>query len=253
MPKPSSDFSKYVKAEGSAKPRIIASSCGEVGVRKTSFWLGAPGPIIVLSFDKGLEGVVEPYQDTKDIYVKEFDWVTAPGAEPDQSAAIDLRDEFTEVYEHACLHARTVVVDTETAMFGVFKYAEFGAPEKGRPDDWDKLKNRCRRLLNIPKALDINLGIIQSMKNEWVSQVNPQTGKKGIAQTGNRVRSGMDDVEAIMHINIEHFRENGEFKMNIGKARGPGGRDIQYQTLPAMDFAEFGQLVFPESNESDWS
>jgi hypothetical protein len=247
-----SEFARYEKADKPAKLRIIASSFGEVGSGKTSFWLGAPGPIVVLSFDQGLEGVVEAYQDQKDIYVKTFAWSNAPGFEPDQSAAIDMRDEFTEVFEHAVNHARTVVLDTETAMFRVFKYAEFGVPEKGRPDDWDKLKDRCRRLLNMPKALDLNFGVVQSMGNQWVKQVNAANGKAGITQSGERERKGMDDVEAIMHINIEHFREDGEFKMKIGKARGPGGRDIQNQTIPAVTFGEFAQLVFPESDESDW-
>ncbi len=247
-----SPFDRYTKADQPAKLRLIASSCGEVGSGKTSFWLGAPGPIIVLSFDQGLEGVVEAFQDQKDIYVKTFSWVTAPGAEPDQSAAVDMRDEFTEVFEHAVLHARTVVLDTETAMFGVFKYAEFGAPEKGRPDDWDKLKNRCRRLLNMPKALDINFGVIQSMGNEWITQINPKNGAKGITQSGRREAKGMDDVPSIMPINLEHAIEGGEFVLKVGKSRGPGGRDIQNSTLPAVTFAEFGQLVFPDSDESDW-
>jgi hypothetical protein len=248
-----SDFTRYyTRADQPAKLRIIAGSCGEVGTGKTSFWLGAPGPIIVLSFDRGLEGVIEGFQDTKEIYVKEFSWVTAPGAEPDQSAAVDLRDEFTEVFEHAVTHARTVVLDKETDMWGVFKYAEFGAPEKGRPDDWDMLKNRVRRLMNMPKSLDINFGVIQGMKNEWISEVNPKTGKKGITQSGRRLPSGMDDIEAIMHINIEHLLVDGEFQMRVGKARGPGGRDIQNQTIPAVTFGEFAQLVFPESEESDW-
>jgi hypothetical protein len=249
-------FSGYTKAEGAAKPRLIASSYGEVGTLKTSFWLGAPGPIVVLSFDKGLEGVIEPYQDLKDIYVKEFAWATAVGEKPDQDAAIAVVDEFTEVFEHSINipGVRTVFIDKETDMWSAFKYAKFGPPEKGKPEDWDGLKNQVRRLLNMPKALDINFGVIQGMRNEWIpGPVNPNTGKKGMTQSGRRIPLGMDDVEAIMHVNIEHFREDGEFKMRIGKARGPGGREIQYQVLPALSFAEFGQLVFPGTDDSDWS
>lgn len=253
MPKPTDVFSRYTKADQPAKPRLIAGSYGEVGTGKTTFWMGAPGPIIVLSFDRGTEGVVEPFQDSKDIYVKEFSWVTAPGAEPDQSAAIDLREEFTEVFEHAVQHARTLVLDKETDMWGVFKYAEFGPPEKGRPDDWDSLKNRVRRLMNMPKALDLNFGVIQGMKNEWIPQVNPKTGQKGITQSGRRLPSGMDDIEAIMHINIEHLvSPTGEFSLKVGKSRGPGGRNIQYSTLPPLNFSEFAQLVFPDTTDADW-
>ena len=254
MPKPvQNDFARFTLANQPAKPRIVAGSCGEVGTRKTSFWLGAPGPIVIFSFDRGLEGVVEPYQTEKEIYVKEYDWATAPGKEADQGAAQDIVDQFTEDFEHAITVARTVVIDKESDLWSVAKYARFGPPEKGRPDDWDGLKAQIRRLLNMPKALDLNFGVIQAMRNEWVQgPVNPNSGKAGIKQTGVRIPAGMEEVEAIMHINIEHLHQDGEFLMKIGKARGPGGRDIQYQTIPAVDFVTFAQLVFPDSNEGDW-
>ena len=253
MSKSANEFARFTKADQPAKPRIIANSYGEVGTLKTSFWLGAPGPIVVFSFDKGLEGVIEEYQKTKDIYVKEYTWGHMPGQGPDQQAAIDLRDEFTEDFEHACKHARTVFIDKETELWDVVKYADFGAPQEGTPKDWDRPKGRMRRLLNMPKATDINFGVIQGMRNEWVSQVNPKTGKKGITQSGLRIPAGSDDVEAIMNINLEHFREDGEFKIRIGKMRGPGAREWQYQVIPAMSFSDFGQIVFPDSEESDWS
>ena len=49
---------RFTKASTTLKPRIIAASYGEVGTLKTSFWLGAPGPILVQSLDWGLEGVI---------------------------------------------------------------------------------------------------------------------------------------------------------------------------------------------------
>jgi hypothetical protein len=253
MAKPTVDqFPGFTRLTAPAPHRIIASSFGEVGTLKTSFWLGAPGPIAIFSFDRGLEGVVESYQQQKDIYAKEYDWDASPGATVDQSEAIAIRDQFTIDFEQAIQHARTVIIDKETDMWSIFKYAEFGAPEKGRPDDWDKLKGRVRRIMNMPKSLSCNFGVIQGMKNEWIPQTNNKTGTKGITQSGKRIRAGSDDIEAIMHINIEHVREDGEFKMKVGKARGPGGREIQYQTLPAMTFADFGGLVFPDSTEDSW-
>ena len=252
--KPASPFARYTKADKPAPHRIIAASFGEVGTLKTSFWAGAPGPIVFLSFDKGLEGVIEPFQDQKDIWVKEYTWgALTLGEPPTQDEAIELRDEFVNDFQHAITHARTVVIDKETELWDVVKYAAFGPPKEGTPKDWDVPKGLMRKLLNAPKALDINFGVIQGMKNEWVSQVNPRTGKKGITQSGLRVRNGSDDVEAIMHINIEHVREDDEFRMKIGKSRGPGGIDVQYQTMPACTFTEFAMLVFPGTDESDWS
>ncbi len=145
MTKTNSPFSRFAKATTEVKQRIIAASTGEVGTGKTTFWLGAPAPIVFLSFDKGLEGVVEPYAKDKDIFVAEYEWAPAPGAVLEQSAAQDLRDKFTEDFEHATKHARTVVLDRETDVWKLFKFAEFGVSEKGAPQDWDTLKSQGAR------------------------------------------------------------------------------------------------------------
>lgn len=250
-------FSRYVKADDTTKQRIIGASFGEPGTGKTTFWLTAPGPIIIMSFDRGLEGVVEEFTKVKDIYVDEYEWAPAAGVSLDQQEAIDLREKFTENFEHAIQNARTVVLDKETDVWGLFKFAEFGVSEKGAPLNWDALKGRLRRLYNMPKATDINFGIIQGMRNEWVPQVNKNTGNKGITQSGIRIRNGMDDVEGLVHLNIEHQRiavknEPSRFVLNVGKSRGPGSRDVQDQTFENLTFPEFAQLVFPESKSEDW-
>lgn len=253
MAKSSSVFSRFVKAEAPVKQRIIGASYGEPGSGKTTFWLGAPGPIVIQSLDQGLEGVVEPFQKDKDIYIAEYDWSTLDKAdEALWEVAKTLRDQFTEDFKHAIQHARTVIWDKETDVWGLFRYAEFGPEEAGRPKDWEALKARLRTLINMPKALDINFGMVQGMKNEWVSSVNKKTGTKGITQSGNRLRAGMDDVESLVHINIEHVRENGEFSLRVGKARGPGAHDIQDKELPGLTFVEFATLAFPDSTEEDW-
>ncbi len=245
---------RFPRVSSVPRNRIIGASFGEVGTGKTHFWLGAPGPIVVQSFDQGLEGVAESIiaETGKEIRVIEYEWSPAAGAVLDQNEAVILRDKFIADYEYVIQHARTVVWDKESDVWGLFKYAEFGFGEKGVPNDWDSLKQRLRRLINMPKALEINFGLIQGMKNEWISQMNHNTGKKGITQSGNRVRSGMDDVDALVHINLHHERTDGEFVINVGKARGPGGHAMQDQTYTGLSFVEFATLAFPDSAETDW-
>ena len=138
-------------------------------------------------------------------------------------------------------------------MWDLFKYAEFGPERAGVPKNWESLKQRVRRLINMPKGTDLNFGLLQSMGNEWVPQVNKKTGAKGIAQTGNRIRKGMDDVESLVHSNITHERINGTtFALHVGKSRGPGAPDVQDQTFENVSFPEFAQLVFPDSLVTDW-
>ena len=85
-------YVRYVPAPRYLKQRLITATVGEPGSGKTSWWLrGAPCPIIVLSFNKGLEGVVEEQvQAGREIYVREFEWAPAPDVEMDQQVAVDM-------------------------------------------------------------------------------------------------------------------------------------------------------------------
>ncbi len=244
------EFARYTKADQSAKQRIIGLSIGEPGSRKTSFWLEAPGPIVVFSFDKGLEGTIERYQSTKDIYVKEYEWM--PTTETGQQEAIELRDAFTEDFEHAIQHARTVLVDKETDLWELFRYAEFGAPNDA-PRNYPALNQRYRRIINMPKALDINIGFIEGMKDEWGSKTNKKTGAQGAASTGNRIRQGFGELDGLVHICLQHTGVSPDtWGLQVGKARGPGGHEISGQTFPALSFQEFATLAFPDSSTTDW-
>lgn len=254
-------YARYQPAPKYLKQRLITANVGEPGSGKTSWWLrGAPCPIIVLSLNKGLEGVVEEQvQAGREIYVREFEWAPAPGTEMEQQVAVDLRDDFATTFEDACKPGmcRSLFVDLETEMWDLFKYAEFGPERAGVPKNWESLKQRVRRLINMPKGTDLNFGMLQAMGNEWVPVINKKTGAKGIGQTGNRIRKGMDDVESLCHINITHAAYRGAddkqvFALQVGKSRGPGAPDVQNQTLENVDFQTFAQLVFPQSLASDW-
>lgn len=257
-----SPFARYEKAGTEPKHRIIAASYGEVGCGKTSWWLGAPGPIVIQTLDQGLEGVVEPFvAQGKEIYIANYDLGKEPGSEFTVQMAKDAMTKFIEDFEHAIQHARTVVWDRETDLWNMAFFAEFGTDDAfaaAPPKDWDRLKGKIRRLIAMAKATDVNFGIIQGMKNEWVQKANPRSGTKQATQSGSRIRAGMDDIDALVHINIEHVRTPGgkgepsTFSLNVGKSRGPGGQQIQDQTFENLDFPSFAQLVFPESDESEW-
>lgn len=250
-PKAADPLGRFVLADAPVKPRIIGASVGPPGTGKTSFWLSAPGPIVVFSFDKGLEGVVEKFQDQKEIRVAEYDW--SPTADLSQDDAIELRDKVVEDFEYAVLNARTVIIDKETDMWELFRYAEFGAPND-QPRNYPQLNQRYRRLINIPKALDINFGVIQGMKAEWVASTNKKTGAKGATASGAFIRAGFGEIGGLVHVDLVHSydKDSKTFIVEVGKARGPGGFDVQGESLPGLDFATFAQLVFPDSESSDW-
>lgn len=255
----SSEWARYKKASDAVKPRLIGLSVGEPGSRKTSMWLEGPGPIVVFSFDQGLEGVIERYQDDKDIYVKEYEWM--PTEQTSQEDAQAIREEFTADFEHAIQNARTVLIDKETDLWELFRYAEFGAP-KDSPLNYPALNQRYRRIVNMPKATSINFGLIEGMKDEWVPKVNKKTGAQGAASSGSRIRAGFKELDGLVHLVLYHKGLGPDtWALEIGKARGPGGFQIAGTELPyklseedddVLSFAKFGTLVFPDTDETEW-
>lgn len=245
-------LARFELSTGVLKNRIIGRSYGEVGSGKTHFWLTAPGPIVVQSLDQGLEGVALDEYGKKDIYPIEYDW--HPTEELSQEEAQAIRQQFIEDFEYACQHARTVIWDKETDVWEMFRYAEFGEPNDA-PRNYPKLNQRYRKVVNLPKALDINFGLIQGMRDEWKTvRAQKRSGEvveKG-QSTGNRIPAGFGELDGLVHINLFHRRVAGEFMLDVGKARGPAARDIQDQTFENLSFAEFGQLAFPDSSDEDW-
>ena len=251
-----SPFARFDRATTDLKPRIIANSVGEVGSGKTSFWLGAPGPIVIQTLDLGLEGVVETYAADKEIYIATYDIGQTIGESFTHALAVVARDKFIADFEAAVLSARTIVWDRETDVFSLFQFAEFGTDDAygaAPPKDWDKLKGKIRRMIAMAKASDVNFGLIQGLRNEWIPQVNKKTGKTAAGQSGKRIPAGMDDIDALVHTNLMHARDGKEFSITVGKSRGPGGYDIQDETFTGLSFAELAQLIYPDTTEEDWA
>ena len=245
--------SRFERSLGVVKYRLIGRSSGEVGTGKTHFWLGAPGPIVVMSFDQGLEGVALEEFGKKEIYPIEYDWT--PTDTLSQDEAKSLRDKWIEDFEHACKFARTVIIDKEDDLWELFRYAEFGEPNDA-PRNYPKLNQLYRKYINLPKSTEINFGLIQGMKDEWKTVSKKKSSGEVVsagAATGNRVAKGFGDLDGLVHINLHHRREGGAFHIDVGKARGPAAMDVQDQSYSNVTFSEFAQLVFPDSTEDDWS
>lgn len=249
----------FMKSHTQPKPRIIGLSVGEVGSGKTAFWLSAPGPIAFFDMGEyGTEGVIEDFQAHKDIYIKNFEWSPIEG-ETTQAEARDVRDAFMADFELAVQNARTVIIDKETQLYEIFRYAEFGGPSAA-PKDYAALHQKFRRLMSMAKATSVNLGLIEGMKDQWASvRKSDGSGTKG-SPTGLRIRKGFDEADELVHIVLTHERADGMFQYTVGKSRGPGGHEVQDQTfVVAADpeekltaFAEFAMKVFPDSTSDDW-
>jgi hypothetical protein len=259
---------RYTRVTSVPTPRIIARLVGEIGSGKTDFALDAPGPIIVHTFDQGLEGVVEQYADEKEIYVKSYD-LGQVGAEVTHELAVQVRDEFMANFEQDIVDhvARTMIIDRESDLWNMHVFAETGTDDRfaaAPAKDWPKIKAKERRLIAMAKASNVNLLLTQGMRNAWVKKINPKTGNETSVPDGSRIPDGMDEVGADVHIDLYFTREDfdneaSKFQMRCGKSRGPGSRLVQGQTFELVKdgptkfgFKEFAQLVFPGTTEADW-
>ncbi len=269
--KPVSPFAGYERATAQFTPRVILLLTGEVGAGKTDFALGAPGPIVVHTFDQGTEGVVEEHVARgKEIYLAKYDLGVEVGAEVTHEMVVKVRDEFIANFEADIARARTIIIDRETDLWNYHVHAETGTDDKfaaAVAKDWPKIKAKLRRLTSMAKASKINLIYVQGMRNTWSKVVNPKTGNTTSVPDGGRQPDGMDSVEADVHIvadlrRVDQAEGPSKFYLHVGKSRGPGSRLVQGQTFevvkpnddgePEFGFAEFAQLVFPDTSSENW-
>lgn len=247
----------FTKADGAPTPRIIGLSYGEFATGKSAFWLGAPGPIAFFNFDEGLEGVVEDFQNEKDIFVVSYQW--SPLTDDAQDAAIRIRDEFMEQFERAVKNARTVIIDKGSQLWEIVRYAEFGAPN-GQPKDYYPLNKYMTRLFSIAKASTVNFGMIDGMKDEWGMKGKSDGGKQ-LTKLGNRKRRGFDEADEQAHVVLYHEKdEDGNFVYTVQKSRGPGAHEVQGQSVlvendPEAKLTAFRDLavrIFPDTESEEW-
>lgn len=255
MTKTASAYTGFTRAtvEDYTKHRIIGLSAGEPGSRKTSFWLEAPGPIVVFSMDQGLEGVVDRIlrDSDKEIYVKEYEWFPVKDVDM-QETAQKIMNDFSSDFEKVIGTARTILWDKEGDFWGLCRYAEFGPDQNDAPRNYPALNQRYRKLVNMAKASNVNMGFIDGMKDEWGSKTK-SNGAQGVASTGRRIRAGFGELPGLVHTVLMHSGVGvNDWNINVGKVRGPGMSTIAGEDIGNVSFQEFAQLVFPDSTEEDW-
>jgi hypothetical protein len=111
-------------------------------------------------------------------------------------------------------------------------------------------------MIEYAKTTDINLMFLQGMTTPWGQELK-DNGKMGGKPLKTRVRKGWKQIEEQVNINVEHvMRKNDdgemEFFLNVGKARGYGGRAVQNTEIPYVEFPEFATAVFPDTEQEDW-
>lgn len=243
--------SAFTAASTRVPYRLIWRSYGLEKTGKSQLGLTGPAPIAILSFDIGLEGVVEKFAREKNVRVAEFALDKVESFS--QNDAIDLRDRFIAAYKEALTWARTVQIDTDTENWELFRYAEFGKASNA-PKDYVRLNAFYRDLLQQAYDKGVNLQLIQKVKERWISVES--TDREGRAtlkpqNTGELEATGFRDAGYLVQANFEHTwdAEHG-FGIHVLNCRQNMG--VAGQTFYNTSFPELAQQIFTNSEEEDW-
>lgn len=231
--------------------RLIWRSYGGEKTGKDHFGLTAPGPIAIQSFDIGLEGVVEKFLKAplgpKEIVATHYEF---DRNDCSQEAAKELSERFDEDYTLALKKARTIIWDTETELWELERYAEFGENQQGvstdAPKNYVRLNGRYRDRIQRAYDSGVNLQLIQKVKERWTLNA-----KGSPVPSGNFEPTGFKEANYIVQVNLRHSweKERG-FVLDVINCRQNMG--IAGESFENLSFPELAMLVFPESSEEDW-
>jgi len=238
------DYGNFTLLGSDDTYRMIVRSWGRDKTGKNHFGFTGPGPVFGQYFDPGgAEGVVEKFRrGGKDVYAVHYRFKKG---EMGRTQAIEIRDQFIKDYEFALKNARTIQWD-ESEVWELFRWAEFD-DESDAPRFYGPLDARYRELLQLAYDSGANLQLIQKVKERWT-----QTAKGAPVPSGVFEPTGFKGGANIVQANLEHLwdKERG-FVVNVVNCRQ--NMDVAGQEFTGLDFPTLGQLVFPDSDESDWS
>lgn len=242
----------FRRANEAVKKRLIMAIDGREKSGKSHFALSGPEPIGVINLDIGLDGVVQKWQDDKEIYVHDVrvDIQGLKELTPEKAAAEADRaySQVVKAYKAVLGQARTVVWDNATEIWELLRMARFGKLDHVKPHHYGPVNAEFRDLLRMAYDQDkTNLILLHKMKDEYVND----------ARTGLVKRSGFSDTGFLVQVNALCYRGPEEtvpecFHMQIADCRQNaeladvdfGGQDCNFQSL-AMQ-------VFPGTKEAEW-
>lgn len=190
------------------KRRLIASVGGEDKQGKSHFACTAPGPIVYINMDNGVEGVVEKFRDSKSIQIADIFFT---GEKASYEAAWG---KFKTVYDAALHHnlIRSVVIDTGTQLWELTRLKHFGQLSGVMPTRYEKPNAEfSSSIIDAAFQSDKNVIILHKFGKEYIN--NTYTGGQAIKCFG--------DMGGAVQINIKVKRDgkNGPFGLIVENCR----------------------------------
>jgi len=227
----------FVKSTAKLARRLIISATGEDHSGKNHFAFTAPAPIYVHSFDPGIEGVIEKFNQKKDIYVATYELEVQPGegtAQAVAESADKLWADFVSNFRDglASCGQGTTVLDTDTEVWELLRLARFGKLTQIMPHMYGPVNAEMRDLLHEPWGKPVNVFFLSKYVDEWENYTDA-TGKERGRKTGNKVQKGFSDLAFHVQVCGVNYREDRE----------GGGSDFRFLITDCRQAPECNGMV----------
>jgi hypothetical protein len=222
--------------------RLVVSVEGEEKKGKTSFALSSAGPIALLNFDLGLEGVVEKWIKVKKVWVSEFDYRDATSVKQWEEMWEKMKGAYMEALKSP--KVRSVVIDTATEAWELLRLARFGKLTQVMPHHYAIPNAEFRDLIRKAYQHDKNLILVHKMKPEYV----------GDKSTGRLVRSGYGDTPYLVQLSLKVYRdpESSAFGVKVLSCRHNGSLEGTEFPEPMNTFPCVAAEVWEGTTAEDW-
>jgi hypothetical protein len=243
--------STFVRAQKALTKRIIISLTGEEKTGKNHCAFTAPSPIYVHSFDIGLDGVVQKFQNKKEIYVADYELTVQPG----EASAGEVAEAADKVWQQFVANYRdglsscgngTTVIDTDTELYELLRLARFGKLTQIMPHHYGPVNAELRDVVREAYDFDANAFFLSKKTDIWENYTD-STGKEKGRKTGLKGRKGFGDLPFLVQVVATTVREDtGEgtvFNVQIEDCRfnpDANGRTVlnDYDSIMEVIFTE---------------
>ena len=233
--------------------RLILSVDGLEKRGKTHFALTAPAPIMVLSLDLGMEGVIQKFQSEKEIWVAEHRVNVAAlkksGTTDEIAEQADQawRNVLTDYQTALDSGARSVIVDSATELWEILRLARFGKLEQVKPHHYGPVNSEYREVIRMAYEYGANLLLLHKMKPEYI---NDKT-------TGEYKRSGFSDTGFLVQTILQCWRDDGSkapdsFHVMVTDCRQDPALNGWDMMGEWATFSNLAMMIFPDSTEEEW-
>lgn len=207
-PVTSSKAPAFIRATSQVRRRAIVNIQGPEKTGKDHMaFTYTGGPIYVHSFDIGLEGVIQKFQTTREIYVAEYEIEVQPGEGTDREvgeSANKVWNQFVSNFKDSIastVKEGLVIADTGTEVWELLRLASFGKLAQVMPHMYAKPSAEMRDLVR--SSYDgCNVAWLHKMTDEWENTTDSSGKEKG-RKTGRKARKSFGDMPFLVQVNVE--------------------------------------------------